>query len=241
MMGWRGRVGILVPPGNPTLEPELGLLMPPGCSFHFTRMAASGVTGSLQGQEERNREQIESLVAATALLAAVNPGVVALAHTSTSYTLGRAGEAALVARMEAAHPFRFTTAFAAILAALQVLGIRRVAFGAPYAADTTAAGAALLREHGIEVASVCSLPGVRNIYDETAERAYRLGRMADRRDADAIVLSGVGMPTLSTMARLERDTGKPVLSATSALAWHVTRLIGCREPIAGYGRLLGTA
>ena len=144
MIGWRGRLGFLVPPGNPTVEPEMAALLPAGCSLHVTRMHATGETGSLVGQEERNRQQIAGLDAAVALLALVRPAVVVLAHTSTSYTLGREGEAALAADMEARHGVRFITAFGSVLAALAHLGVRRVAFGTPYGMDTTLRGKAHL-------------------------------------------------------------------------------------------------
>ncbi len=102
MMGWRARIGFLVPPGNPTVEPEMAELAPAGVSVHFTRMSASGAAGTHAGQEERNRSQIASLDEATRLLAMVSPQVIVLAHTATSYTLGREAEAALVGRQEAA-------------------------------------------------------------------------------------------------------------------------------------------
>ena len=92
MSGYRARLGFLIPPGNPTTEPEVIRLTPPGVSVHFTRMVAHGVTGSLDGQEERNRTQIAHLDENVALLSMVNPSVIVLAHTATSYTLGRAGE-----------------------------------------------------------------------------------------------------------------------------------------------------
>ena len=34
MMGWRARIGFLVPPGNPTVEPERAELAPAGVSVH---------------------------------------------------------------------------------------------------------------------------------------------------------------------------------------------------------------
>ncbi len=40
MKGWRTRIGFLVPPGNPTVEPEMAEMAPPGVSLHFTRMNA---------------------------------------------------------------------------------------------------------------------------------------------------------------------------------------------------------
>ena len=53
MIGWRGRLGFLLPPGNPTVEPEMIALAPEGVSVHFHRMAAHGAPGSLEGQDER--------------------------------------------------------------------------------------------------------------------------------------------------------------------------------------------
>jgi maleate isomerase len=100
MFGWRARIGFLVPPGNPTVEPEMMQLAPSGVSLHFTRTVARGVTGSLSGQEDRNRSQIAHLDDNVALLSMVKPGVMVLAHTATSYTLGKSAEAALVERLE---------------------------------------------------------------------------------------------------------------------------------------------
>ena len=138
MKGWRTRIGFLVPPGNPTVEPEMAELTPPGVSLHFTRMHAEGPAGTHAGQEERNRSQVESIPACVRLLAMVGPSVIVLAHTATSYTLGAAREAQLAAEMEALGGCRFITAFGGVLAALKHLGISRIAYATPYSAEMTA-------------------------------------------------------------------------------------------------------
>ncbi len=53
MIGWRARLGFLVPPGNPTVEPEMMTLAPDGVSLHFHRMVASGEPCAPDGQTER--------------------------------------------------------------------------------------------------------------------------------------------------------------------------------------------
>ncbi|HEY4251861.1 MAG TPA: hypothetical protein VGM87_11690, partial [Roseomonas sp.] len=195
MKGWRARIGFLVPPGNPTVEPEMAALCPPGVSLHFTRMTAEGPAGTHAGQEERNLSQVASLPDAVRLLAMVSPRVIVLAHTATSYTLGRDREAALVADMEKLAGARFITAFGSTLAALEWLGCRRIAYGTPYSEATTLQGKRHLEAHGIEVVSHGALADVRNIYEENEERAYAIARAVDRPEAEAVFLSGVGMPT----------------------------------------------
>ena len=235
------RLGFLIPPGNPTTEPEIIRMTPPGVTVHFTRMVAHGVTGSLDGQEERNRTQIAHLPENIALLAMVKPAVIVLAHTASSYTLGKAGEQELIARIEAAQidaGIRFITAFGSVIAACKHLGVQRIAVGTPYSAASTQQCQANLEANGLTVVNIGRLEGVSNIYDETPERAYQLGRQVETPDSQAVFLSGVGMPTVAIIARLEQDLGKPVISSAAAMMWNALRFAGVQTPVAGFGSLL---
>jgi maleate cis-trans isomerase len=238
MIGHRARIGFLVPPGNPTVEPEMFALAPPGVSVHFHRMTASGTAGVPEGQDERIRSQIASLDEGCALLGMLSPRVIVMAHTATSYSLKEGEEAALVARLERISGARVVTAFGAVLAALAQLGVTRIAYATPYAADLTERGRQHLERCGITVVNAHRLEHVRNIYDETNARAYTAGRDADRPEAQAVFLSGVGMPTIDMLQELEDDLGKPVLSAASAMMWQALRVAGVRTPVTGRGRLL---
>jgi len=44
MYGWRGRIDVLVPPGNPTVEPEMYRMAPAGVSIHFARFWRSSIS-----------------------------------------------------------------------------------------------------------------------------------------------------------------------------------------------------
>jgi maleate isomerase len=241
MIGWRARLGFLVPPGNPTVEPEMMALAPQGVSLHFNRMVARGMPGSPDGQSERNRMMIDNIDASSEMLALVKPDVIVLAHTATSYYLGREREAELIARLEKSAGTRVVTAFGSVLRAFERLNVRKLALGAPYSRETTLQGKAHLEAHGLLVVNFDNLKDVTNIYDETAERAYRLARRVDTEEAEAVFLTGTGMPTLPVLEALEQDLGKPVISSASAMMWHALRLAGVRQPIAGYGRLLTMA
>ena len=238
MIGWRARLGFLVPPGNPTVETEMIAMAPEGVSLHFHRMVAHGTPGSLEGQIERNRTMVENIDIGIELLAMVKPDVIVVAHTATSYHLGRRGEAELLDRLERATGRRIVTAFGSVVRALERLGIRTLALGTPYSAEVTLQGKTHLESYGFEIVKFDNVKGVGNIYDTTAEHAYALARSVDAEDADAVFLSGTGMPTVTVLAMLEQDLGKPVLSSASAMMWFALRLAGVGQPIAGYGRLL---
>ena len=111
MFGWRARLGFLVPPGCPTVEGELPAMLPAGVTAHYSRMVAHGTTGSLSGQEERNRSQIEHIDETAALSENITPLVCDVADSGSVATaldaLGRRLEAldeyALALRLREEH------------------------------------------------------------------------------------------------------------------------------------------
>ncbi|HEU5196042.1 MAG TPA: hypothetical protein VFW70_14975, partial [Methylomirabilota bacterium] len=57
--------------------------------------------------------------------------------------------------------------------------------------------------------------------------------------ADAVLISGTGLPTAGIVEHLERDLGKPVVTSQTATLWRALGLLGISERVGGYGRLLG--
>ena len=72
MKGWRARIGFLVPPGNPTVEPEMAELTPPGVSLHFTRMHAEVRPARMPARKNATAARSTSIPACVRLLAMVS-------------------------------------------------------------------------------------------------------------------------------------------------------------------------
>jgi maleate cis-trans isomerase len=234
----RTRLGVLVPAGNPTIEPELYRMAPAAVSIHFARLETlAGEPGAPDGMEQRTLAYLDSAPAAARALAAVKPHWMVLAHTAVSYLTGYAGEPALLDRLGKLAGMPVTTAARSILAALEHLGVHRVALATPYPEAIGAAGRAYWSAAGLEVVAHRRLDAA-NIYEETEERAYELGRAADSPDADAVLISGTGLPTAGIVEGLERALGKPVVTSQAATLWHGLRSTGIAAPVRGYGRLL---
>ena len=241
MFGWRARIGVLVPPGNPTVEPELYRMAPEGVSLHFARLQAppsAGPAGDAAGMEQRTRAYREGVDAPATALREVRPAVVVLAHTASSYALGFGQETPLVERIAERTGAPTLLAAHAVCDALRHLGVTRLALGTPYPESISRQGKAYWEAAGFTLVGYHRLIDVQDIYAESEERAYLLARHADAREAQAVLLSGTGLPTVAMLETLERDLGKPVISSNQACLWRALRLAGVREPIAGYGRLL---
>ena len=113
-----------------------------------------------------------------------------------------------------------------------------MALATPYSEEATLRSKAHLEAHGLSVAAWGQLENVKNIYDETPERAYALARRVDVPEAQAVFISGVGMPSIDVLERLERELGKPVISSASAMMWNALRISQVATPITGFGSLL---
>jgi maleate isomerase len=235
------RLGVLVPAGNPTIEPELYRMAPRGLTIHFARLdTLAGKPGGADGMERRTLGYLDSMPAATRSLAAVKPDVVVLAHTAVSYLTTFADEPALLDGLRALAGPRAFTAAGAIHAALQHLGTRRLALATPYPETISAAARTYWQAAGFEVVSHRRIDTA-NIYDETEETAYKLARTADIPAADTILISGTGLPTAGIIDRLEKDLSKPVVTSQAATLWHALQLLRVTESVSSYGRLLTSA
>jgi maleate isomerase len=233
------RIGVLVPAGNPTVEPELYRMAPSSVTLHFARLESpDGVPGAHVGMEHRLLGYLQSLPSVIPPLAAVRPSVIVLAHTSVSYATGFAEEPTLVERMAKLARCPAVTASRAILAAFAHLGVRRIALATPYSEAVEALGATYWKAAGLEIVAHRRLDGVTNIYDETEARAYDLGRQTDMTHADALLISGTGLPTAGIIQRLEDELGKPVVTGQTAALWQALQVAGVAAPVSGYGTLL---
>src|SRR5262245_24552330 len=94
------RIGFLIPSANPTVEVEMPQLAPEGVTVHFQRMVARGPVGTLANLQARAKSHLERMDETVEMIACVNPDVIVLAHTATSYFLGKEGEAELARKVE---------------------------------------------------------------------------------------------------------------------------------------------
>ncbi|MFJ1974733.1 aspartate/glutamate racemase family protein [Streptomyces sp. NPDC087903] len=106
------------------------------------------------------------------------------------------------------------------------LGVRRVAVGATYPDDVTALFADFLRAGGAEVVAVHSSGIITAAEVATWGEAelFALARAADHQDAEAVLLPDTALHTAAHLPALEKELGKPVLTANQVTVWEALRL-----------------
>ncbi|MDN3022638.1 decarboxylase [Streptomyces sp. S.PB5] len=131
-----------------------------------------------------------------------------------------------------------STSFAFVHAARE-LGLRRVAVGATYPDDVAGLFAEFLRAGGLEVTGVKDA-GVVTAAEVGAwgeAEVFALARDADTADADAVLLPDTALHTAAHLPALEKDLGKPVLTANQVTVWEGLRLADRRVNAPSLGAL----
>jgi maleate isomerase len=214
----------VVTPFDFALDRELWRWAPDDVSLHITRMPFAPLSATL---EMAVHISDPTLVAkGYDDVRAVAPLVMAYACTSGSFIGGLAGEAALVTAMtDAGAPAAVTTS-GALVEALTHLGLRRIATATPYVAELTVGLTTYLAEAGVDVVAAAGLGLTSDIWTVPYDVTARLVRDTDTDDAQAVFISCTNLPTYDVIVELERELGKPVLTANQVTMWSALRVLG---------------
>lgn len=221
--GPRARVGVATPQANPTVEPEMRLLLPDAIAVYGTRLTHGSPT-----VEERLHHYIRHIADALRSFGSLKLAAFGFGCTGSSYLAGRVLEDQLTAQAVAEKGIPVITAAQAIRQFLKLAGARRIALVSPYPVALAEAGYAYWRDSGIEVVGKLrvdpDLIDTHNIYELTSADALAAVRKVEKQGVDCIVASGTGMPTIRALEVLHREGGLPVISSNLCLAWALLRV-----------------
>lgn len=211
-----GRLGIIAPADFAIDEEYWRFLGHTGQTLCITRTPSSH-TGLMH---------LADIAVESQTLSAINPSATLYACTSGSFMRGIDGERAITDKMAEqglAHPI---TVSGAVIDALRFLGVTRVAVGTPYDIEMTQLLVHFLNEAGMDVVNGAYLGLDNYISSVDRESVRELARKADHPDAEVVFLACTNLRTFEVLPRLQRDLGKPVLSANQVGCWGLMRDAG---------------
>lgn len=226
-------IGIIAP-FDLALERELWRWAPLDVSFHLARTPFEPVAVSLEQAELVSGK--DHLQRATRDVLGVDPEVVAYLCTSGSFIHGPQYEASLrQAILDAGAPAAVTTS-GALIEAVEKLGPQRMSIVTPYDAELTDRLVAFLGDLDVEVIHSHYLGLGGGIWRVNYRTVVEQILAADDPRAEAIFVSCTNLPTYDIIAPLERELGKPVLTANQLTVWASLGRMGL--PMVGPGRWL---
>lgn len=235
MYGWRGRIGLLVPSINTTMETEFWRIAPDGVSVHTARIA-----GGRHGTPEELRSMETASKHAAKEVAMVEPDVVVYGCTSGSFFEGPAWNRKISEQLTAITNAPTVTTAGAMAACLAAGGHRKVDVVTPYVEVTNERLKHFLKAHGIDVLKLGAFDML-DMFDHAKiepEEIYRKVREITSPKAEAVFVACTQLRALEVLDMLERDLGKPVYSAVQASAWQAYDAMGVDPKIADCGSLL---
>lgn len=217
-----GRVlGITTPQANTTVEPEMQLLL-------SGTVLAARLTSPISDSRDRLLDYFDRLPATLTQFDVAPVAAAGFACTGSCYLVGQDDEQRRLDLATRRLGYPVISSAQAIRAALAELGAKRIALLSPYPNWLSEAGQQYWRDAGFTLTSVAGLPAdlldTRGIYRLTTERVLEVFNRLDTTGADAVLLSGTGMPTLCAMQQL--DIGIPLLSSNLCLAWALDKAAG---------------
>jgi maleate isomerase len=234
-VGTRAALGLLVLETDQTIEDEFRAIWPAdGVALYAARLH-----NDVNITPETLKAMEALIVPTTQLLpGSVDISVMAFACTSGALVIGeqRVAELIRTVRPRAA----VTDPVTAAIAALKTLRVRRVGLLTPYLREINLRLRDALMARGLDIPVMGSFNQadddvVARISPQSIlDAIVAVGRSPS---CDGVFVSCTSMRVARIAAEAEALIGKPVTSSNHALGWHMLRLAGINDEIAGFGRL----
>ncbi|AUO23636.1 MAG: Asp/Glu racemase [Pseudomonas sp.] len=244
------RIGQIVPSSNTTMETEIPAMLnarqairPERFTFHSSRMRMKQVRkeelAAMDGESDRCAIELSDAkvdVLGYACLVAIMAMGLGY-HRKSEQRLRKA-----TADNDANAPV--ITSAGALIEGLKVMGAKRIAIVAPYMKPLTELVVNYIREEGFEVVDWRALEIPDNLevarHDPANLPAIVAGMNLE--GVDVIVLSAcVQMQSLPVVAKVEAQTGLPVLTAAIATTYAMLKALDLEPIVPGAGALLSGA
>lgn len=234
MYGARGKIGVIVPSLNNTLEPEFNRMVPTDIAVYATRLRLE------QGVPDDLRAMAELTEQAGELLRHADVDVIAYCCTTGSLIDGVDWDEDLAARLHKATNLPVTTTASAAIAAMQAVDINSVSVATPYIDEVNEAERAYIEARGIGVNNIAGLKFTRGeeLHNLDQNAALEFCRSVMDKTADGLFISCTDFASIDFVGDLEREFGKPVVTSNTATLWSVLRLLDIDQAIEGFGDLL---
>jgi maleate isomerase len=247
-VGWRARIGVLIPHFDLVPEYELCAMAPVCVSIHAGRVQFGVSAGAAVVGVDAIRAFAEPPYVddTTELLAEGPIDAIIYGFTSSSYLFGPDADAALKERLErksGGAPV-VVPCVAAVKALRQCEASRLALINPPwFLEETDALGAKYFQDQGLEVVyhapaklEFGELPSGQVAIN--SEQLYEWVRTHVPDNADAVYIGGNGFKAIGAIESLETALGRPVLTANQVAIWQALDLVGIKDSVAKYGQLL---